>query len=520
MSYLNCLQTFLNASQKAFMNSWSLTQREIELEFQIHKGYKSLQASLGNLLSLDLSLLFPKRNSKSSILLLKYYDNNTIPLFSLDTEEEKENSLLLLLENNPSIKLLLNQHFYFSNLLVKKEIDPMNMSFIEEVEIPKDIKELYLRSQHNNGNFLMVLFELTSNDEIFNFSFIVEILKIWNIFNGHIKFKAREIPVDVLEVLGFVVTDSQDFMKILSCPLARFPVNIETEALMEERFSSFGYNSERCYYETQEYFMNLQTIQDSLISFKTEFNLEENILSADNVQIDNFISLDLLSGLYLGGSHNTKRGGQQHILTVVYKDNRPLLLDGGEILLNNLLGEVLCDVFQEHWNLKVEYSFGKRKTMADSYKITPAGIVVPVTFQILIFINLKSPESNSDDFLLEITETQKKEMYKILYGILSKRLGEIIDFLCEKEVYLTKKLRSCMEVPDYYVPKLTHSLANILLNFKDFILTNTPDDKAPKTKEMLKKFDQDQDQDQGQEKMEGMLKQGFYMALMNNKFKK
>jgi len=494
MSYINCLQDLLTASQKAFFHNWSLSQREIELEFQVHKNYKSLQNSLGNSLSLDLKLLFPLGGSKNQILLLKYYDNNTT---GLDNHE----SFISMLEKYALIKFLLSQHI----LLVKKEIDSMDFGFIEEIFLTQDQKA-FLDCQWNRGNFFFVLFEL---DEQFNFSLIVEILKIWTTFNGHIKFKARYVPLDILEALGFLVNNPEisDFVKALSCPFARFPINIETEALMEETFYSFGYrSSQECYFETQEYFMNLQTIQDSLVSFKTEFNLKENSLFGENLA-----ALDIISGLYLDRNAKNHKGSH-NILTVVYQDRRPLLSSGAEIgfknIVNSLLKNILCKLFEERWNLKIVapagVRFGKIKTMADCYQIIPAGIVVPSTLQILIFVNLSlEPE----EFL-----EREKEIYDVLYGILSKRMGEIMDILCENEVYLTKKLRSCMEVPDYYVPKLTTSLAKILINFKDHILANN---EAPKVQEMLRQFDNHH----SQEKIEEDLKQGFYMALMSNKFR-
>ena len=498
MSHLNCIQDFLTTSQKAFINNWSLTQREIELEFQVHKGYKSLQNSLGNSLSLDLKLLFPSKSSKSQILLFKYYVNNT-------TSVEKEN-FVSMLEKLSSIKFLLNNLNQQGMLLVKKEIENMDIGLIEEIFLTPEQKA-FLDCQWNAGNFFLLLFEL---DEQFNFSLIVEILKIWTIFNGHIKFKARFVPSDILESLGFLTNNLE--MKVLSCPFARFPINIETEALMEETFYSFGYRSSQEYYfETQEYFMNLQTLQDSLVSFKTEFNIKETSLCQERIGIEDFAVLDIISGLYLDSNMKNSKGSQ-NILTVVYQDRRPLLSDSEIVLketVNNLLKNILCKLFEEQWNLKVVIpsgiTLGKRKTMADCYQIMPAGIVVPSTLQILIFVNISF-------FSEEIFNLREKEIYDKLYGILAKRLTEIMDILCENEVYLTKKLRSCMEVPDYYVPKLTTSLANILVNFKEYLLANH---EAPKVQEMLKNFDTHQ----SQEKIEEDLKQGFYMSLMNNKFR-
>jgi len=97
-----------------------------------------------------------------------------------------------------------------------------------------------------------------------------------SVFNGHIQFRVQQIPSDLFETLDLFLFDIKCFeqLEVLSNPLARL-ASLNTEASLEVNFGSYCYDTTGAYDETQEYLMNIQTIQENIIFFNADYNLED-----------------------------------------------------------------------------------------------------------------------------------------------------------------------------------------------------------------------------------------------------
>ena len=532
MSYIQALNALISTGTNAFLHSWSLTQREIELEFQTYKGFKHLQSILGTHLSLKLNEFF---KSNDQILLVRYYDNNELPIFSANNIDSTDYSHLhqsffvQFLENNPVFKVLLSTFTskscqFSSCLLTMRENSMSQIALIEETILSDEVNEVIYMS-NTRGNYIICLLECK---EEFNFSYIIELLKLWTIFNGHIRFKARYLPFSLIELLTFLPQEQHiaELVSILNNPLTRLSITAETEAQLILVLKPLNYQSESSYYESLEYFMNLQSIQENLISLSAEFDLEENTLSTNQVDISTGSVLNILIGLNLSKiPFESKRSS--YIIHACHYNNKPIILiDTNHADFETLLGKEIAELLEKaltallykRWSLKVvpdsNNVFSKRKSIAELLEIKPQ-IPTEASFQIIILSDISSCNSNiSVESVREAIKQNYNTLLREISHILEKRLEDIFDTLAKSEIYLTRKMKKPKDVPEYYIPKLIESLSNILSTFSDEIIFETDEFKSPKVKALLEASHGDK------EIIQEVLKQGLYKIVMQNNLSK
>lgn len=369
-----------------------------------------------------------------------------------------------------------------------------------------------LQTQH--GNFVSVIYAL---EEPFNFNFVVELIKFWAIFHSHIKFSVRHVPENLIllnELIPFDKLKQGLFENILD-PLYRLPVNPNTEAELILIFGDLGYEGNNSY-ETQEYFMSIQQGNDFLTSFEKEFDLIGDSTFLDTIVINETITIDLISGVRI--TFNSLQNENNYLLTQTFLNHQPEIEIGYDDVLFNtikkiedLFHKILLYVYSEKIKVKLvstqTQNIKKRKTLAIYWEIK-IGHQINFPFQILFFLNLNiSSQTQPENSVFNIN---KQDFQAVFEETILKRAYHFQEILASHGNFLSKTTKTADLISYTFVPKLSHSLSNILVTIQNNLLSQEYIENTPTLFGLLSKTED-------QVEVAKVFQQSLYQQILNDK---